>query len=140
MKTYYFNDKEFISTDSYDKFIKENPREGYLKIRAYAANQAIPIANVKITISKIIDDYNIIFFDGMTNESGLIENITLPAPIQNTNDLDIPTYTKFDITAYYEPDNLEKKYKANIYEGIRVIQNILIVPNTLKNVGGYFGN
>ena len=140
MKTYYYNDESFMNTDSYNNFIKENPSEGYLKIRAYAANQAVPIANLKIIISKVIDNNNVIFYDGMTNESGLIENIILPAPKQNPDDLDVPNYTKYDITAYYEPDDLEKKYKANIYEGIRVIQNILIVPKTLQNVGGYLGN
>ena len=139
MNTYYFDDESFMNTNSYSEFIKDNPSEGFLKIRAYAANQAIPIQGVKVIISKIIDDNKVIFFEGYTNESGLITDITLPAPTQNPNDLDVPNFTKYDIKAIYIPDNLDKNYKANIYEGIHVIQNILIVPNTLKGVGGNFG-
>ena len=139
MNTYYFDDESFMNTNSYNEFIKNNPSEGYLKIRAYAANQAVPIQGVKIVISKIIDNNNVIFFEGFTNESGLINNIILPAPAQNPNDLDVPNFTRYDIKATYMPDNLDKNYKANINEGIYVIQNILIVPDTLKNVGGNFG-
>ena len=139
MNTYYFDDESYMNTNSYTKFISENPAEGYLKIRAYAANQAVPIAGVKIIISKIIDDNKVIFYEGETNESGIIENITLPAPKQNSDDLDIPSKTAYDISAKYTPDNLDRNYKANIYEGLKVIQTIIIVPNTLKDVGGNFG-
>lgn len=139
MNTYYFDDESYMNTNSYNKFIAENPESGYLKIRAYAANQAVPIQGVKIIVSKMIDDDNVIFFEGYTNESGLIENITLPAPKQNPNDLDVPNKATYDISAKYMPDNLDRKYKVNIYEGLRVIQNVIIVPNTLKNVGGNFG-
>ena len=139
MNTYYFDDEAFMNTNSYANFINENPSEGYLKIRAYAANQAVPIQGVNIVVSKIIDNNKVIFFDGSTNESGLIEDITLPAPKQNPNDLDVPNTTSYDITATYNPDDLDKIYKVNIYEALRVIQNIIIVPSTLKNVGGNFG-
>lgn len=140
MNTYYFNDESFINTNSYSNFINENPEEGYLKIRAYAANQAVPIEGVKIVVSKIIDDNRVIFFEGNTNESGLIENITLPAPSQNPNDLEVPNRTTYEINAKYIPDNIDRNYKANIYSGLKVIQNIIIVPNTLKGVGGNFGS
>ena len=139
MNTYYFDDESYMNTNSYNKYILENPENGYLKIRAYAANQAVPIEGVKIVVSKIIDDNKVIFFEGNTNESGIIENITLPAPKQNPNDLDVPESASYDISAKYMPDNLDKRYKVNIYEGLRVIQNIIIVPDTLKNVGGNFG-
>lgn len=140
MNTYYFDDESFINTNSYSKFINENPTEGYLKIRAYAANQAVPIKGVKIIVSKIIDNNKVIFFEGSTNESGLIENITLPAPSQNPNDLEVPNRTTYDINAKYIPDNIDRNYKANIYEDLKVIQTIIIAPNTLKDVGGSFGN
>ena len=132
MNIYNIKDKEFINTDIYKNFIKNNPTEGYLKIRAYAASQAIPISGLNITISKIIDNNKVIFFKGATNESGIIERIILPAPRLLESNLDTPNSTEYEINATYTLDNIETKYIVKIYENIYVIQNISIVPNMNK--------
>ena len=77
MNTYYFNDDTFKTTDLYKKYLVNNPATGYLKIRASSASEAIPISNLKIVVSKKIDTSKIIFYEGVTNESGIIEKIIL---------------------------------------------------------------
>ena len=136
MNTYNFKDETFTNTEIYQKFIRENPTEGYLKIRAYAASQAIPISGLNITISKLIDNTKVIFFEGATNESGIIERIVLPAPRLLETNLDAPNSTEYDITATYSPDNLDTVYKVKIYENVYVIQNIGVVPEIGMNQGG----
>lgn len=128
MNTYNFNDESFKNTDIYKRFITTNTGEGYLKIRAYAASQALPISNLNIVVSKTIGNNNIIFFEGATNSSGVIERIVLPAPEQNTDDLIIPNSISYDIKATYEPDNTTSTYRINIYDNIYVVQTINIVP------------
>lgn len=140
MKTYYYDDESFMNTDIYSDFMKENPGIGYLTIRAYAASGALPISGIKIVITKIIDETKVIFFEGITNESGIISNIKLPAPKTNNNDLEIPVKTNYEIEATYEIDNFNKKYNVGMYNNIYVIQNIIVVPKILQNVGGLFGN
>ena len=61
MNTFNINDENYKNSESYQTFLKSNPTEGYLKIRAYAASQALPISNLKIIISKVINNDNIIF-------------------------------------------------------------------------------
>ena len=75
MNTVSITDKNFIKTEIYKNFINENPGSGTLMIRAYTAGGAIPISNLDITISKLIDDYNVIFFKGKTDNSGMVKNI-----------------------------------------------------------------
>lgn len=128
MNTFNINDQEFANSAIYQNFLKQNPSQGYLKIRAYAASQAIPITNLKIVVSKIIDNNKVIFFEGNTNESGIIEKITLPAPRLNQNNLDTPSSTTYDITATYEEQNLTNIYRVNIYDNIYVVQTISVVP------------
>ena len=135
MNTYYFNDENFVNTSLYRDFIEENPSQGYLKIRAYAANQAIPINGLKVVVSKNVEGNKVIFFEGYTNDSGVIERINLPAPELNSNNLDIPNKATYDINTTYIPDNINRQYKVNIYDGIYVVQNIYIVPN--PNEGGF---
>ena len=129
MNTYNINDESFKNTPLYQNFISANPSQGFLKIRAYAASQALPISNLKIVVSKTINDNKIIFFEGTTNSSGVIERITLPAPRLDPNNLDAPSSTTYDITATYQDNNTNDIYKVNIYENIYVIQTISIVPN-----------
>ncbi len=135
MNTYNFNDENFKNTNSYKQFTFANPAEGYLKIRAYAASGALPISNLNIVVSKIIDNNNVIFFEGKTNSSGIIERIPLPAPRIESNNLDAPNSTTYDIKATYPEDNLDEVYKINIYENIYVVQTINVVPTLNVSFG-----
>lgn len=127
MNSVNINDKSFMTTDIYKKFMKDNPSKGYLKLRAYSASEAIPISGVKVVISKIIDNKKVIFYEGITNSSGLIDKVTLPAPKLNSDNLDVPNKTTYDITATYK--NMNKVYKVNIYDGVCVVQSINIGPS-----------
>ena len=131
MNTYNINDNDFINSDLYKKFIKENPSRGSLRIRAYTASGAIPVKGLKVVISTEYDNNNIIFYEGVTNESGLIEKISLPTPKQISDNLDIPKKTTYNILAIYEPEGLNKDYKVNMYEDVCVVQNINVTPKTL---------
>lgn len=129
MNTILFNDESFKQTDSYKNFMANNPDNSYLKIQASRANSAIPVSDVEVIISHIIDEYKVIFFDGKTNESGIIENISLPVPKSDPNDLDIPLSTTYNIEAIYTKENLDILYKAKMFPGVDAVQNIDIVSN-----------
>jgi len=129
MNTILFNDESFKRTDSYKNFMTNNPDNSNLKIQASRANSAMPVADVEVIISHIIDEYKVIFFDGKTNESGIIENISLPVPKLDTNDMNIPLSTTYNIEAIYTKENIDVLYKAKMFSGIDAIQNININPN-----------
>lgn len=122
------NDEEFINSISYREFMNNNKGTGYLKVRAYAANQAVPISGLKIMVNKKIDGYNVNFFEGYTNESGVIENISLPAPKKNNDDFIVPKSTSYQIVATNNMDNISLVFVVNVYDNLYVIQNISIVP------------
>lgn len=120
-------DSNFISTIVYKNFMIENTGRGILNIRASFANQALPITNLKVVVSKEIENYNVIFYEGVTNISGLIEKISLPTPPKENDDLIAPKSTTYKITTLY--NNREYTYVVNMYDGICVVQNINIVPS-----------
>ena len=139
MNTYNANDNDFKKSSLYQNYINDNPSKGNLKIRAYAANQALPISGLKVIVSTIYNNNKIIFYEGETDSSGLIEKIVLPAPRLNSNNLFAPSKTTYEISATYIPDNINTTYKVNMYENICVVQNIDIVPQT-EFVGGSIGS
>ena len=137
MNTYNFDDSIFKESQIYQEFIRENPSLGFLRIRAYAASQALPISGLRIVISKILDNNKIVFFDGITNSSGLIERINLPTPRINDDNQVIPKNITYDIEAIYVPDNVNRRYSVNMYENVYTVQNINVVPNINNGVGGF---
>lgn len=132
-----FNDPNFMSSSTYQDFVNQNTSSGYLNIRAYAANQALPIKNIKVIVSKILNNNRVIFFNGFTDESGIIERIVLPTPTISNNDEVVPKSQDYDIEAIYENQNLF--YKVVMYSNISVNQNINVVPNMRLDGSSYGG-
>ncbi len=132
-----FNDPSFMSSSIYQDFINKNNSNGFLSIRAYAANKALPIKDLKVIVSKTFNDNKVIFYSGTTDESGIIEKIVLPTPTVSSNDEVVPQSENYDIEAAYE--NQKLFYKVIMYSNISVNQNINVVPN-MKLDGSIYGN
>ena len=122
MNIYNVFDSEFKNSSIYQDFLKNNPTVGYLKIRAYAASEAIPISNMQVEISKTIGDNKIIFFSGITDNSGMIERVTLPTPRLDVSDLNVPNNIEYDIKTTY--NGVDTIYKVIMFEGVCVVQTI----------------
>ena len=140
MKTYNVNDENFLNSELYKNFINTHPSKGNLRIRAYAANGAVPISGLKVVVSTNIENNKVIFFEGVTDDSGLIDRISLPAYKLDLNNLDIPDKTVYEINATYSPNNLKLLFSVNIYENVCVVQNINIVPDTKIIEGDLIGS
>lgn len=134
------NDEEFMKTEVYQNFMRENPSYGTLKIRASAASEAVPISGVRIVVSKKIGDDTIIFFEGVTDESGMINNIKLPTPESLNDDMMVPPSTTYEVDAVYLPDNTEQVYPVNVFSGIYVVQTIKITPTINPEERSFYGN
>ena len=131
-----FNDKSFQQSDMYKEFISVNSSSGKLTIRAYAANKALPIEGMKIIVYKIMNNTRVIFYEGNTDNSGLIENISLPTPSVSNDDLITPPSQDYSIEAIYDMQDL--LFNIKMYSNISVNQNINVVPN-LRTDGNSYG-
>ena len=134
MNTYSFNDKSFVDSSVFQEFMKSHPARGFLKIRAYAASGAVPVAGLKVYVSTKIGDSDFIFFEGSTNESGIVDYISLPSYKLDDNNLDVPNKTVYNIKAI-DNENDTLIYQVNIYENVYVIQNISLVPDMNLGMG-----
>lgn len=122
--------EEFKNTEDYQEFIDRNTSTGTLKVKAFTAYQAIPIPDTEILITKDIEDNKIVFFRGFTDESGMIKDIVLPAPPEDSNptpDTE-PQYTIYDLTAIHEGYETIKKYNIGIFGNVGVIQYVKMIP------------
>ena len=130
------NDK-IINDSAYQDYLKDNPGTGYLKVRASSASEAMPIEGVNIIVSKKIGDNTIIFYDGKTDSSGMINNIKLPTPRRITNNEEAPSFSTYNLRAVYPTDNFDKTYDISLCCSITVVQYINITPDvSLENKNG----
>ena len=127
------NYEDFKNTDLYESFISENPDTGFLKVQVFTAYGAVPISDTSIIISKDIEDYRVIFYQGVTDDSGIIENISLPAPltVKVANPDIIPGYTIYDMTAIHEGFETIKKFSIGMFGDVKVIQYVKMTPTII---------
>lgn len=118
--------EEFKKLPEYQQFEKDNPSSGLLKVQVFTADQAIPLPEVEIFVTKEYGDYNITFFRGVTDSSGIIDDIKLPSPGGDYNEetKEIPKYAMYNISACCERLNAIKKYEVGIFSGVKVLQYI----------------
>ena len=131
--------EEFKNTDLYEDFIRENPDIGKLKVQAFTAYGAIPVADTTILITKDIEEYKIIFFQGVTDSSGIISDISLPAPAKSSSNEESPNYTIYDMTAVNEGYETLKTFSIGMFGGVNVIQYVKMQPE-VNLEGGTNGN
>lgn len=109
-----------------DIFLRENPSHGILRIQAFRGNQAIPVKGVQVTVShRLSDGTNYVVYSGVTDESGLVDAITLPAPVrqQSVEPGKPHPDADYDVTAQL-PGFETVKAIVNIFPGIKTVQPV----------------
>ena len=87
---------------------------------------------MNIIIKTTYKGNQILFYEGKTNKSGLIEKIELPAPKIVLDNLVVPEQIIYEVVANYPQEDFTATYKVNMYEDICVVQNINVPPRTLE--------
>lgn len=107
---------------SLDAFLRANPDTGTVRIQAFRGNQAIPVENVRITVSRRIGDQDHTFFVGTTDASGILDPIALPAPSRALSQApgDPRPYAVYDLRA-------EHPLFAPLVTTVEVFQNVKTV-------------
>lgn len=120
--------------ETYQQFLDRNPQKGYLKVQAFAAQQAIPVNNVSIKISKEFTDGEHVFFQSVTDSSGIIENISLPAPAEiiSESPSNLTPYSVYDVTASHPNFSLDIPPDIQIFSDTKSILPIRLIPNNIN--------
>ena len=139
----------FFTREKFPEFSLENSGSGILKVQAVATNQAFPLQGVEIEVSKNINGEKVIFFQGVTDSSGIIDQIFLPAKVpkkvveQASDDIEIfenaPTGELIGVYPGYpiELGNAGDKVRVIQRELNRISNNYPAIPKIPK-INGVF--
>ncbi len=113
---------------TYAEFLAQNPYTGNLKIQAFRGNQAFPVPNVNVRVSRRFSDGERVFFEGATDENGIIDGIELPAPPRRDSlSPDGPLTTAvYDLISNH-PSYVPVTVQLAIYEGVTAIQPLRLI-------------
>lgn len=107
----------------YQSFVAENSKTGKVKIQANRGQMAYPVPGVRVIITKRFGDGEYTFFSGLTDENGIIDDITLPAPPRdNSLNFILPdkaaVYFLRTLSSEYEDEGKE----LEVFDGIKTVQ------------------
>ena len=110
------------------KFLEEDPQAGILKISATTGRGVIPVKDARVYVTKMLAGDRVIFFKGLTDESGAINDIVLPAPPRAESLIkdignQVP-YSEYDIKVEHPSYEMAYIYNVPIFEGIKSIQSV----------------
>lgn len=119
---------------NYEDFLTKNPKTGILKIQVYAANQAIPIKDATIIVSKEFENGKKVFYKVNTDENGIADGLILPAPDKRFSEEPSTTipYSIYDISATHPQYVQKEDMQAQIFDGVKSIQDFNMVPIVRK--------
>lgn len=129
-------DQIYDADENFEAFIAENSGMGSLKLQAFRGEQAFPVSGVSASISRKIGDSYYIFFEGETDESGIIDGIELPAPpVENSTEYGRPNKAAIYILSAKKKgyDTIEREIE--IYDKIKTIQPLRMT----QRYGGIYG-
>lgn len=128
------------SKKKYSDYIKNLTGSGTIKVKTFSSYGLYPISNVHVVIYKEFEDENYYIYDRYTDGSGIIKDLTLPAPSksysQTPENSGVRPYAEYNI--YVEHPNFVNLLYENVpvFDGIISIQGVEMVPelnNTQSN-------
>ncbi|MBE6755016.1 MAG: hypothetical protein E7555_00945 [Ruminococcaceae bacterium] len=115
-----------------DEFRARNRGEGTMRVQAFSGQQAFPVVNANVVISKNFTDGTYTFFDDLTDTSGIIDNMSLTAPESGVanEDNEILPYSTYTIRVTHPFFRTTVYNNVPVFDGITSIQPVNLVPKT----------
>ncbi|MBQ7542066.1 MAG: hypothetical protein IJT44_07235 [Clostridia bacterium] len=112
------------------EFLRLNPESGFLRVQVFAANQAFPIPNASIEISKQFPQDCCIFYKTQTDANGIMNRITLPAPDRMLSDAPsaMQPYSTYDILVTHPLFTEVRIRDVAIFDSVETVQNVEMIP------------
>ena len=120
--------------DLLQTFLKDNPQIGYLTFQVFQDSPLqgrLPVANAKVTVSKLLGDDYYISKVIMTDGDGKIENIPLPTVSRELSQVseNAKPFSTYNVSVEAPNFLTLEVFDIPVFEGITSIQSINLKPN-----------
>lgn len=115
------NSENIQQQEDWMNFEARNTSNGFLKVQVYSAQGAFPLKDARVVISKELDNQQKIFYEMVTDESGITQPVSLPAP-------DASHSFVVDGMRPYENYNIEvskQGFQTSLREGLPIFPGVV---------------
>ena len=123
-------DRVLPTVSSYEEFLAANPKRGMRRVQAFAGNRSVPVENVRVAVSKQFTDGLHEFYVVYTNQSGIADDMILPAPDRQLSQQpgDCCPYADYQVTTSKNGFQTMVYMDVPVYDGIKSIQPARMIP------------
>ena len=113
-----------------EAFMRQNPESGFLRVQVFAANQAFPIQNASVVVSKVFGGNIRVFFTAQTDANGIMSRITLPAPDRELADSPsaLQPYSTYNIVVTHPRFTEVRIDDVAVFDSVETVQNVEMIP------------
>ncbi len=114
-----------------EEFMRAHPGRGMLRVQAGTARGTFPIKDALVRVSKVMGGTVQDFYRGTTDESGILEGMTLPTMPGGLSQNSVTAgesgtdYLVFVEHPDYVPQNAQR---VTLYDKVETILRVLLVP------------
>lgn len=111
---------------TYAEFMRQNQSAGFLRIQAFAGPQTVPVSGAQVLVTHEFSDGTRRFAAGETDESGILDGITLPAPsgaLAQSPGSVLP-YALYDIRVSHPDYRTEVYRQVPVFDSVKSIQPV----------------
>lgn len=126
-----YNNGTVVEFKNKEDFLKSNNKNGFLRVQVSAADQAFPIQNADVVVSKRFGNDDSVFFEEHTDASGVMNRVTLPAPdriLSGAPSAALQPYSTYDISVSHPGFVTVLLKNAVVFDGIETIQQVVLIP------------
>ena len=107
-----------------------NSEHGFLKVEVRTGENGIPVSGAAVSVTKKNGKEEDIMFTGITDESGSVPIIELPAPPMGTGNTpeSFEHYETYMVSAYSNGFYREVSENVPVFSGITSIQRFNLIP------------
>ena len=123
--------------EEYDRYVRAYPGRGTLKVQISVARGAFPLKNVLVDVSQILDGVRYSLYNDVTDISGIVENIVLPArSFESTLNFDTSVPEAEYLVSIFHPDFEEMiDCSVVIHDREETIFPVSLIPLTGDRIG-----
>ena len=119
----------------YNDFTANNPSQGIMRVQVFAADRSFPVPGASVRVFVRLQDGERELFSGVTDEDGIADGITLPAPDSSVSFDENSTVAPYAVYSLrvnrqgYAPASFDG---IPVFDSVKSIQPVELVPLSMN--------
>lgn len=132
-----FSGSKVEENSSFQEFLNENSRIGYMKVQVLAGRSEIPVKDARIVITKKINGDTFTLADVTSDVNGMTQRLSLPAPPAALSQTpgNVAPFAVYDIEITHPGYTPVNDLDVPVFENVLSIQNVKLNSISSENNG-----